>query len=83
MLLGERVKLARLRRKLTISQVAERAGIESIVVLNIEGGSTNINIGTYTMVLHVLNLDGDVYQIAKDDLLGRKLQDIELLDNCI
>ena len=79
-LIGERIKLARLRRKLTVSQVAERSGIEPILLLDIEGGSSNVSIGIYTMVLRVLNLDGDIYKIAENDLLGRKLQDIELLN---
>ena len=79
-LLGERIKLARLRRKLSCEQVAERAGIDTITLLNIEDGSYNVSIGTYALVLRALNLDGDIYKIASDDILGRKLQDIELLD---
>ena len=76
---GENIKLARLRRKYTLEQVSERAGISLENLLKIETGSPEITIGMYTLVLRVLNLDKDIYRIAEDDLLGRKLQDIELL----
>lgn len=79
MLLGERIKLARLRRKLSVNQVSERAGIESLELLEIESGNPNLSIGVYTIVLRVLGLEKDIYNMASDDILGRKLQDIELL----
>ena len=77
---GENIKLARLRRKYTIEQVSERAGISLECLSQIENGASDISIGKYTLVLRVLNLDKDIYKIAEDDLLGRKLQDIELLN---
>lgn len=78
-LMGENIKFARLRRKFSLEQVSERAGISLKCLSEIEKGSSNINIGEYTLVLHVLNLDDDIYKIAENDILGRKLQDIELL----
>jgi transcriptional regulator with XRE-family HTH domain len=71
--------LARLRRKLSVNQVSERAGIETLTLLEVESGNPDISIGVYACVLRVLNLEKDVYSIASDDILGRKLQDIELL----
>lgn len=79
-LVGENIKLARLRRKFTSEQVAERAGISIECLSEVEKGASDISIGTYTVVLRVLNLDKDIYRIAEDDILGRKLQDIELLN---
>ena len=79
-LLGERIKLARLRRKFTVEQVSERAGIDTITLTNIESGSYDISIGVYVCVLCVLGLEKDVYAIASNDILGFKLQDIELLN---
>lgn len=79
-IVGENIKLARLRRKYTPEQVSERAGISLECLSQIENGASNISIGEYTLVLRVLNLDKDVYRIAEDDLLGRKLQDIKLLN---
>jgi len=78
-LMGENIKLARLRRKFTSAQVAERAGISIECLSEVEKGTSDISIGIYTVVLRVLNLDNDIYKIAENDILGRKLQDIELL----
>lgn len=76
--LGENIKLARLRRKLSAQQVAERAGISRKTLYEIERGRPKVNIGNYAQVLSVLGLAGDLLNVAKDDLLGRKLQDAKL-----
>ncbi len=76
--MGENIKLARLRRKLTAEQVAERAGISRSTLWQVENGSPGTSLGTYTLVLHVLGLEKDLLSVAKDDELGRKLQDIGL-----
>src|ERR1035437_7390533 len=78
-LMGENIKLARLRRKFTLEQVAERAGISIECLSEVEKGASDISIAIYTIVLRVLGLDNDIYKIAEHDILGRKLQDIELL----
>ncbi|WNJ16633.1 helix-turn-helix transcriptional regulator [Pontibacter sp. G13] len=77
--LGENIKLARLRRKLTTTQVAERANISRSSLWHIEKGSSHIGIGLYLQVLNVLGLGEDLAQVAKDDVFGRKLQDAKLL----
>lgn len=77
--MGEQIKLARLRRKLSSELVAERAGISRATLWNVEKGSPSVAIGKYASVLHALNnMDRDLLLIAKDDELGRKLQDLEL-----
>jgi len=76
--LGENIKLARLRRKLSAEQVAERAGISRSTLSFIEKGYEGVSIGYYLNVLKVLGLENDFLSIAKDDVLGRKLQDAEL-----
>ena len=76
---GENIKLARKRRKLTTIQVAERAGIARSTLYLIEKGYTSVAFGAYLNVLRVLGLQNDVLQLAADDDLGRKLQDLELL----
>lgn len=78
-LLGENMKLARLRRKLTTVQVSERANISRKTLWNIEKGSHHIAIGAYLQVLSVLGLEKDLLLIAADDILGRKLQDAGLI----
>ena len=80
-IMGENIKLARLRRKLSVEQVCERANILNETLVNIENGSPNVLFGHYVSVLITLNLVNDIYNIANDDILGRKLQDIELLNN--
>jgi len=77
--LGENIKLARLRRKLTTEQVANRANISRKTLWHIEKGSGHISIGIVLQVLSVLGFKKDLENIAKDDVLGRKLQDIELI----
>jgi transcriptional regulator with XRE-family HTH domain len=76
---GENIKLARKRRKLTTVQVAERAGINRSTLYQIEKGNPRVAFGAYFNVLRTLNLHEDVLKIAADDELGRKLQDLELL----
>ena len=78
--MGEQIKLARLRRKLSAEIVAERAGISRATLWSIEKGAPTVAIRMYAAVLHALNnLDKDLLLIAKDDELGRKLQDLELV----
>ena len=74
--LGNNLKLARLRRRLSASLVAERANIGRTTLWHIEKGSEQVSIGALLRVLTALNLDEDLLAVAKDDVLGRKLQDI-------
>jgi transcriptional regulator with XRE-family HTH domain len=74
--LGENIKLARLRRKLSSEQIAERAGISRSTLFHIEKGYEGVSIGNYLVVLQALGLENDFLLIAKDDVLGRKLQDL-------
>ena len=77
--MGEQIKHARLRRKLSAQLIAERAGISRQTLNAIEKGSSTVAIGSYAAVLHALNnLDTDFLLVAKDDEFGRKLQDLEL-----
>ena len=77
--MGENIKLARKRRKITTIQVAERANIVRSTLYLIEKGNSGVAIGAYFNVLRVLGLQNDFLKIASDDEFGRKLQDIELL----
>ncbi len=79
--MGEQIKLARLRRKISAELVSKRAGISRSTLWNIEKGSSSVAIGSYAAVLHALgNMESDLLLVAKDDLLGRKLQDLELIN---
>lgn len=76
--LGENIKLARLRRKLSAEQVSQRANISRPTLHSIEKGSESVSMGLYLQVLIVLGLENDLLLIAKDDEFGRKLQDAGL-----
>ena len=76
--LGENIRLARLRRDWSSEQVSERAGISRNTLIKIERGDEGVAIGMYFRVLIVLGLQDDLLLIARDDVLGRKLQDIGL-----
>lgn len=78
---GEKIRLARLRRKLSSGQVAERAGMGRTTLVKIEQGHPGVGIGQYLNVLKVLGLEKDFLFLAKDDDLGRKLQDADLETN--
>jgi len=77
--LGEDIKLARLRRKLRAELVAERAGISRSTLWQIEKGLPNVSMGYYAQVLFVLGLEKNISNMVADDVLGRKLQDAEIL----
>ena len=77
--MGTQIKYARLRRRLSTELVAERAGISRATLCSIEKGASSVAIGCYAAVLHALNyMDKDLLLVAKDDELGRKLQDLNL-----
>jgi transcriptional regulator with XRE-family HTH domain len=76
--LGVRLKLARMRRQLSNLVVAQRAGISRTSVYKVEAGNPGATMGTYIRVLAVLGLEGDINELAADDKLGRKLQDLAL-----
>ncbi|TVR73717.1 MAG: XRE family transcriptional regulator [Spirochaetaceae bacterium] len=76
--MGERIQLARLRRKLSVDLVAERAGVSRSSVWAVERGSPSVSMGIYAQVLLAIGLDDDLSRIAADDELGRTLQDLDL-----
>jgi len=77
--LGENIKLARLRRKLSAEQVSERANLSRPTLLAIEKGTPGVAMSSYALVLFVLGLEKDLLKVAEDDKLGRKLQDAGLM----
>lgn len=79
--LGENLKLARLRRRLSAEQVAERAGISRSTLHLIESGAPGTSLGKLLQVLVVLGMESDLSRIAADDLLGRKLEDARLTES--
>ena len=68
-IVGEQIKLARLRRNLSRAQVAERAMCSELTEARVEKGSPTVAIGIY-----------DILFIAKEDKLGKELQDIAMIN---
>lgn len=78
--LGENIKLAYRRRGYSQLLISERTGLSRLTIRRIEQGDPKVSIGHYVSVLSVLGLVEDFAKIASDDELGRKLQDIKLLE---
>ena len=77
---GEQIRLARLRRKYSVNLIAERAGISRATLWKVEKGDPGVAIGVYAKVLAAIGLPNDITLLARDDELGRIIQDSELLN---
>lgn len=77
-IVGEQFRLARLRRDLTMEQVAQRAQCTRQTLDRLEKGSPQVSLGIVLRVLNALQLEDDILSLAKDDVLGHVIQDIEL-----
>ena len=76
--LGARMRLARLRRRLTATAMAKCAGISRTTLYSAESGGAAVTMGTYLRILAVLELERDIATLAADDVIGRRLQDERL-----
>lgn len=76
--LGDRLRLARLRRKLTQAILAERVGVTLPTLRKIESGDPSVSLATVVRVLQALALAQDIDKLGAQDELGRELQDIAL-----
>ena len=76
--LGARLRLARLRRKLSVAAIARRAGVSRTTIYKAESGDEAATMGAYLRLLAVLGLERDLARVADDDTIGRRLQDMRL-----
>ena len=75
---GDRLRLARLRRRLSAKHVCERAGMAPMTLRSLERGEAGVTIGAYLSVMQVLGLDKELNLLAAADPAGREMQDARL-----
>ena len=76
--LGENLRLARRRRKITAKMMAERANLSLMTLRAVERGSPHVSMCNYMAVIACLGFQDDIAAVAADDRLGRDLQDARL-----
>lgn len=71
--LGADLKEARVKRRLTMALVEERAGITHVTLTKVEKGDSSVSIGIYAKVIFVLGLIDNLYQLAEpdNDIIGK------------
>lgn len=77
-ILGQNLKLARIRRRIPAALMCERAGVSHATLTAIEQGRASVSMAGYMSVLFCLNMHTDIEKVALDDKLGRELQDMNL-----
>lgn len=73
--LGDRLRLARLRRNMTQQVLAARVGVSVPTIAKLEDGNPATSLATAIRVLTALGLGADIDQLGANDVLGRDLQD--------
>lgn len=76
--MGDRLRIARLRRRMSLTEMAERVGVNRVTLRHLESGNPTVSLGVLMRALGVLGLEENVAAIAADDELGRRLVDDEL-----
>lgn len=76
--LGERLRLARMRRRMSLVELAKRAGVARGTLTRLERGDLSVSLGLLARVLAILGLEADLDQLARDDELGKRLQDVRM-----
>jgi len=65
--LGENIRMARVRRKMTQDEMARRGGVSRFVVADMEKGKPSTSIAAYMGALWVLRLLGHMDSVADPD----------------
>lgn len=70
--IGANIRLARKRRKISTTLLAENSDMTRVTLRSIEKGEPTVRLAAYAMVLLNLGLAQDLELIARDDKAGRK-----------
>ena len=75
-LLGQRIRLARIRRGWSVADLADKAGINRNTLTGLEQGKTGTSLGVCLTVLWALGLDKSLAAVADPDadLHGKALE---------
>lgn len=76
--LGERLRSARLRRRIPVVEMASRVGVAPKTLRRLEQGDTSVSLASLIRALSVLGLSGDIDQVGARDETGRRLADLAL-----
>lgn len=74
--LGERLRLARRRRRMSLAEMAKRVGVTRDTLSRLERGDLSTSVAVLAQALSVLGMEEDLDLLAADDELGRRLQDV-------
>lgn len=73
--LGARLRAARLRRRMSAAELAERAFVSRPTLRKLERGDLTVSAAVLARVLEAFSLDVDLDLIAANDELGNRLAD--------
>lgn len=78
--LGEDIRKARLRRRITTTMMAERAFITRTTLRKVERGNPGVSVGIYATILFVLGLTSRLAELAdsRADEVGLQLEEERL-----
>ncbi len=65
--LGGRIRLARLRRRIALRELAKRAGVNHKTAAAVEGGSLLTGVGAYLALIWALGLERDLSKLVDPD----------------
>lgn len=75
--LGDRLRLARLRRGISQQELSLRIGVSRQTLGKLESGDASIGLAVLLRALDVLGLADQIDQLAAQDEIGRRLDDIQ------
>ena len=73
--IGEQMRLARLRRRMSMDKLAKEARVSRTTLWSIEKGDGGTSMSSFLKVVKALGFTDDFLLIGQDDSHGRKLQD--------